>query len=127
MPDWLEVRHAIAFFVLFDNNVWDAALATCYHAMSDSAVCQLTAGTIWRNQRSADLVACAQSLGPGDHEDEIAQLLEQIAVGTDALDQLSSRQQKGECVSPWWADGEYDAQEAERYEIFAVSYILAFF
>lgn len=84
--------------------------------MSESAVCQLAAGTLWRTQRSADLAARAQSLGPGDNGEEIAQLLQHIAVSTDALDRLSLQQEQSEHVSPWWADGEYDAQEAERYE-----------
>jgi hypothetical protein len=67
----------------------------------------------WRKDRAADFASRAQCLGTDTHP-EVLRLLQCIAHETAAVDAIWDEQQAKPDTSPWWADGEYDEQEADR-------------
>ena len=73
------------------------------------------AGFVWRAQKLADLGARAASVVEGGDFVEracVASLLARIREVTEQVDQIGRAQQRGERETPWWADGEYDANRA---------------
>ncbi len=86
-----------------------------------------TAGKVWRAQKATEfaqrahllLGATSGSSGAGyDHGDKggqvLRELLEQLQATSAAVDDLADEQAKNTSATPWWADGEYNGEEAER-------------
>lgn len=67
----------------------------------------------WRKGRAADFASRAQCLGTDTHP-EVLRLLQCIAHETAAVDAIWDDQRARPESAPWWADGEYDEQEADR-------------
>lgn len=73
-----------------------------------------SAGEVWRNEKASDFGWRVRCLG-ADGDPAVAALLAQIEAQTAALNETWAQQQASESSPPWWADGEYDDAEADRW------------
>ncbi|KAK9832303.1 hypothetical protein WJX74_005771 [Apatococcus lobatus] len=81
--------------------------------MPMSLLDQDEAGSIWRSQKLEDFGWRAKVLGcPADPA--IQQLLREIQLHTSELEELRKKQAEPHYQRPWWADGEYDYNRADR-------------
>ena len=67
----------------------------------------------WRSSKAADFASRAQRLGTGTHP-EVLRLLQCIAHESAAVDAIWDEQLAAPESAPWWADGEYNKEEADR-------------
>jgi len=71
------------------------------------------AGTSWRAEKLKDLIWRAKCLGVRDTP-EVQALEREMREATVVLDRMAVEQSDPKYERPWWKDGEYDAQRAEK-------------
>lgn len=99
------------------------ALGVSASPLQDTA----TAGKVWRAQKATEFAqrahlllgaTCGSSGAGHDHGDKggqvLRELLEQLQAASAAVDDLADKQANNTSATPWWADGEYNGEEAER-------------